>query len=224
MKLLHEPVAVKCKKCFSAITANRSSHCIIYARRRKTRIESKYLTDKAVIKTASACRDFRITEIFFKGAILMKQTKFRKLLFCALAFVLIAVMALSMFGCAKENKTPETTAATTQQVVSTEAQKKVLGEGETTFYFNVTDNKGKFSAFEIHTDKTNVGEALQELKLIDGDESEYGLYVKKVNNVTLDFDKDGMYWAFYENGAYATKGVDQTEIKDGATYEFKAEK
>ena len=88
----------------------------------------------------------------------------------------------------------------------------------------MTDASGKETDFTINTDKKTVGEALLEKNLIAGDDSEYGLYVKTVNGVTLDYDKDGMYWAFYENGQYASKGVDSTEVTAGAEYAFKAEK
>jgi hypothetical protein len=59
--------------------------------------------------------------------------------------------------------------------------------------------------------------------LISGEDSDYGLYVKTVNGVTLDFDTDGKYWAFYVNGEYAVSGVDTTEITEGGLYEFRAE-
>lgn len=87
----------------------------------------------------------------------------------------------------------------------------------------MTDTDGTETQFEIHTDKSTVGEALLELELIAGDDSEYGLYVKTVGGVTLDYDKDGKYWAFYIDGEYATSGVDSTQITDGANYAFKAE-
>ena len=45
----------------------------------------------------------------------------------------------------------------------------------------------------------------------------------KKPDVNIDYDKDGKYWAFYVNGAYATKGVDSTDIEAGATYSFKVE-
>ena len=77
--------------------------------------------------------------------------------------------------------------------------------------------------FEIHTDKKIVGEALLELNLIDGEQGDYGLYVKTVNGITVDFDKDGKYWAFYVGGEYAMSGVDSTEITAGSTYAFKVE-
>ena len=59
--------------------------------------------------------------------------------------------------------------------------------------------------------------------LIVGEDGPYGLYIKTVNGITLDYDKDGKYWAFYENGKYAAKGASETEIVSGTTYSFKAE-
>ena len=74
--------------------------------------------------------------------------------------------------------------------------------------------------FTIHTDKKTVGEALLEHKLIDGDEGEFGLYIKKVNGITADFDVDQSYWAFYIDGEYAMTGVDATDIDQDAEYKL----
>ncbi|MCH5250440.1 MAG: DUF4430 domain-containing protein, partial [Lachnospiraceae bacterium] len=104
-----------------------------------------------------------------------------------------------------------------------QSDKSVLGTGNTVFDFTVTDKEGSETSFEIHTDKETVGEALLELGLIDGEEGEYGLYVKTVNGITVDYDKDGKYWAFYVNGEYASSGVDSTKITEGESYSFKAE-
>ena len=67
-------------------------------------------------------------------------------------------------------------------------------------------------------------ERAEELNLIAGDESEYGLYVKQVNGITADYDVDQTYWAFYINGEMAMTGVDTTDVEAGATYSFKVEK
>ena len=66
--------------------------------------------------------------------------------------------------------------------------------------------------------------AANQNNLIAGDESDYGLYVKEVNGITADYDKDGAYWAFYVDGQYAQSGVDTTNIEEGKTYTFKYEK
>lgn len=150
----------------------------------------------------------------------MKKTNFKKKMICILSFVLIAVMALVLYGCGKNNETETTSPDTT---ITPAVQKEVLGEGSTVFDFSVTDAEGNVTYFEIHTDKQTVGEALLDLELIEGEDGDYGLYVKTVNDITYDYDKDGKYWAFYENGVYATAGVDQTAITAGASYGFKAE-
>ena len=153
----------------------------------------------------------------------MKMTRSKKALSFILCIVLIAAIALFTTAC-NDNKTNDTT--TTNGAVSTteSPEATVLGKGETKFNFTVTDLEGNETAFEINTDKKTVGEALLDLELIAGEQGDYGLYVKTVNGTTLDYDKDGAYWAFYVNGEYGTTGVDATDIVAGATYAFKAEK
>ena len=97
------------------------------------------------------------------------------------------------------------------------------GANKTSFTVITTDLEGVETTFEISTDKKTVGEALVEEGLIEGHDTEYGMYVDTVNGITLDWDTDGKYWAFYINGEYAMTGVDSTEVEEGATYTFKAE-
>ena len=101
---------------------------------------------------------------------------------------------------------------------------ETIGEGSTEFPLTITDADGASVNITVKTDEATVGEALVKLGLIAGEESQYGLYIKTVNGVTLDYDADGMYWGFYVDGTYAAVGVDQTEIAAGSAYELKAEK
>lgn len=94
-----------------------------------------------------------------------------------------------------------------------------FGEGSKTVVVEVKAEDQSVT-FTIKTDKDTVGAALLEHKLIEGDESEFGLYVKKVNGITADFDVDQSYWAFYINGEMAMTGVDGAEIKEGETYQL----
>ena len=144
----------------------------------------------------------------------MNKTTFSKAVLRLVTLMLIAAISFSVVGCQNKNTTvtDDGSAATT------------LGEGALTFNFNVVDGEGNVTKYVINTDKTIVGEALLDLKLIEGDEGDFGLYVKKVNGIEADYDKTGTYWAFYENGAYAAKGVDQTTVVNGTTYEFRVEK
>ena len=145
----------------------------------------------------------------------MEKTTKKKLLSLILCMMLIVAMAFCTTACGGK-KTDE---------IPSEAlnNANVMGEGATEFIFAVTDTDGEVTTYEIHTDKKTVGEALLELEIIDGEVGDYGLYVKTVNGVTLDYDKDGKYWAFYVNGEYAQTGVDSTDVEEGATYSFKAE-
>jgi len=121
---------------------------------------------------------------------------------------------------------PETAtdASTTDTTPHNEADNvTVLGEGNVSFPLTVVDGDGNTTQFEIHTDKETVGQALLALELIAGDDGEYGLYVKTVNGVTVDYDTDGKYWAFYIDDEYAMTGVDSTPITDGSSYTFKVE-
>lgn len=146
----------------------------------------------------------------------MQKKRSKKLLSMLLCMVLVVAMALFTTGCGKDKPEGNTS--------DTEVEAKVLGQGKTVFNFTVVDKDGNESAFEIHTDKTIVGDALMEHDLLAGDAGDFGLYVKSVNGITADYDVDGTYWAFYINGEYAMSGVDSTEITDGAAYTFKVEK
>ena len=160
----------------------------------------------------------------------MNNQTARKWLSFILCLALIAAIALTAVGCDQANhpESPDTegmTAAATGSGADHETPDAntpiVKGEGATVFYFNVVDKDGKETKFEIHTDKTVVGEALLELGLIEGDMGDYGLYVKKVNGITAVYEEDGTYWAFYVGNSYGMTGVDMTDIEPGATYAFK---
>lgn len=133
----------------------------------------------------------------------MRNNSMTKLLSLVLVFVLTAAAALT--GCS--GKPAETTAPA----------------GSRTFTFIVTDPEGVDTTFQITTTAETVGEALIAEGLIAGEQGDYGLYVKTVNGLTLDYETDGMYWGFYINGEYAPTGVDMAPITDGQTYQMKAD-
>lgn len=99
-----------------------------------------------------------------------------------------------------------------------------IGTGAKTFTVEVTDAEGKVTAFTVKSDEKTVGAALLALNVIAGDDGQYGLYIKTVNGITADYDKDKTWWGFYVDGVSATVGVDSTDIVDGSTYGFKVEK
>ena len=154
----------------------------------------------------------------------MQMNQGKKVSSFILCMVLIVAMALSTVGC---NGSKDSGAASgdagAQAGAEVQREGGELGEGSKEFALTVTDKDGNETQFEIHTDKETVGEALQELNLIDGEEGEYGLFVKTVKGITADYDADGVYWAFYVNGEYAASGVDVTQITEGDSYALKVE-
>ena len=161
----------------------------------------------------------------------MQMKRMKHALSCILCMVLIVAMALVTTGC-NGSAGNQTTAATTVGVTPTEAPASeaveteitVLGEGSKAFEFSVVDLEGNETWFEIHTDEEVVGAALLAVELIAGEEGPYGLYVKEVNGISADYDKDKTYWAFYVNDEYGMTGVDMTPIEDGTVYSFRISK
>ena len=128
-------------------------------------------------------------------------------------FVLFALLLIASFASCNREKSNDLWASATY------TQNTELGNGSKTLTVEVKV-LDKTVTFTIHTDKATVGEALLEHQLIAGDEGAYGLYIKKVNGITADYDIDQSYWLFYVNGEYAMSGVELTEITEGAVYQL----
>ena len=95
---------------------------------------------------------------------------------------------------------------------------------EVTFTLTVVDADGNETTHEITTTKTSVGDALIEKGMVEGENGDYGLYIKAVNGIVADYNTTGTYWAFYINGEYALTGVEKTPIEEGVSYMLKVEK
>lgn len=155
----------------------------------------------------------------------MKKTnKITRILSVVFSLVLIVAMALNLTACKNNTTTDVSSVESPMSGASSKEEIQKVGQGATEFDFRVTDKDGKSTDFIVCTDKKTVGEALLDAKLIEGEESQYGLFVKKVNGIVADFDVDKTYWAFAIDGEYAMAGVDQTNIESGKTYEFKVSK
>ena len=94
-----------------------------------------------------------------------------------------------------------------------------LGSGGKTVLVDVVALE-KTVTFTVHSDKDTLGEALSEHGLIEGEQGAYGLYVKKVNGITADYDINQSYWGFNKNGEGMMTGVDGAHIEDGEHYEL----
>ena len=137
------------------------------------------------------------------------------------AIILALVMALSLMACGNTAVQPDADADADAPAVPDGA---ALGEGAHSFTLEITDADGKTITATIHTDAETVGEALSNLEIVQGEDSEFGLYIKTVNGITADYDVDQTYWAFYIDGEYAQTSVDMTAVNDGSVYKLAVEK
>ena len=135
-----------------------------------------------------------------------------------IALLLVMMMALSLAACG--NETPTTNAPVTTTNPATTAPTQETPKIGANFTVTVTDLDGTEETFTYHSEAKTVGEALLAEGLIEGDVSDWGLMVNKVNGIAADWATENAYWAFYINGEYAQTGVDATELVDGATYTF----
>ena len=102
---------------------------------------------------------------------------------------------------------------------ATHRRDMTFGEGEKTIEVEVKVEDQSVT-FTINTDEKYLADAMLEHELIEGEEGAFGLYVKKVNGITADYDKDKAWWGLYKNGEVTPAGASLTEIADGEHYEF----
>jgi len=88
-------------------------------------------------------------------------------------------------------------------------------EGDKTVTVKVVHADQSEKEFTYETDDEYLGELLTEEGLVEGETSEYGMYITKVDGEQAVFETDNAYWALYENGEYASTGADQTVLDNG---------
>lgn len=73
--------------------------------------------------------------------------------------------------------------------------------------------------FTCQTDKAFLGEVLDEYKLVDGTEGEYGLFITTADDETADDSKEE-WWCLTKGGAQVNTSADQTPVEDGDVFEL----
>ena len=89
---------------------------------------------------------------------------------------------------------------------------------EITFELTVVYPDGSEKAHTLAAKADNLGDALLETGLAQGEVSAYGLMIKTVDGVTADYDKDEAWWKFTIDGEEALQGVSQTTIESAKKY------
>ena len=100
------------------------------------------------------------------------------------------------------------------------SKKPVPIEGSKTITVTVTQEGVEDKVFTIHTDAEFLRGALEQEKLIEGTESQYGLFVTTVDGVTAD-ESLRQWWCLNDGeGNMLDTGVDSTPIADGDAFQF----
>ena len=128
-----------------------------------------------------------------------------------LSALLMLVMIFVTVGCATEAKGVWADATYTADTT--------LGTGEKCITV-VVGAEDKNVTFTINTNCDTLGAALLEVGLAEGEQSQYGLYIKKVNGILADCDVDMYYWSISKSGVTLMTGADGESIVGGESYEL----
>ncbi len=126
-----------------------------------------------------------------------------------LSLLLVGLMIFSLAACTDKNGSVWENATYTED--------KTFGEGEKTITVKVTAEE-KSVTFTIKTDKETLGDALIEHSLVEGESGQFGLYIKKVNGITADYDIDGTWWGISKDGVDLLTGADSESISGSESY------
>ena len=146
----------------------------------------------------------------------MKRISSNKIIVVSVSLLLLVTMLLS--ACGKKEVLPEIWENATYTEDTT------LGEGTKVVDVYVTAGE-KSVKLTIKTDEKTLGDALKALNIIEGDDSEFGIYIKKTNGIVADYDIDASWWGFnkvLEDGTreIMLSGVDGVDIVGGEVFEL----
>lgn len=92
-------------------------------------------------------------------------------------------------------------------------------QGTKALQVQVVHQDGTGKELALKTDQEFLRGALEEVSLISGEESAYGLFVKTVDGYTADDGKQE-WWLFTKGGEELFTGVDATPVADGDHFEI----
>ena len=97
------------------------------------------------------------------------------------------------------------------------AKPKDSGTKELTVWVVHSDTSTVSYTFDTKAD--NLGQALEEQELVEGSETEFGLFITAVDGEAADVDAEE-WWSLSKDGEPLMTGADSTPIADGETYEL----
>ncbi|WP_455716107.1 DUF4430 domain-containing protein [Anaerosporobacter sp.] len=95
-------------------------------------------------------------------------------------------------------------------------------KGSKSITVTVIDDKDNRTTYDHKTDAEFLRAALEEIDglTVEGEEAQYGLFVKTVNGLTADYNVNGAFWSFSVNGEDCNNGIETQPVYDGDTFEI----
>ena len=132
---------------------------------------------------------------------------------------LIAATLVTFGSCGKKNPVPDTNSTGTGGTSAAVAEKTE----QKTVTLIVVDKEGEKTTYTIVTSAEFLRGAFADAEglTVEGDETEYGLYIKTVNGLRGDYTEDGYFWSLCDkDGNMTPAGADSTAIADGDVYQL----
>ena len=98
------------------------------------------------------------------------------------------------------------------------ATRPATEEGSKTITVEVVHKDEGKKTFTYKTDAEYLEEVLVGEGLVEGEEGQYGLYIKVVDGERADYDEDGAYWSIEQDGEAAVLGVGELPVHDGDSF------
>lgn len=92
-------------------------------------------------------------------------------------------------------------------------------EGNKTITISIDHKVGEDKTLTIKTDADYLRGALEQEGLVEGTDSEFGLWITAIDGEKADEAKQ-QWWGYTKSGAFVETGVDQTPVEDGESFEF----
>lgn len=92
--------------------------------------------------------------------------------------------------------------------------------GDKCVYIEVIQEDKSSNTYKCHTDADNLEDLLLSTDFVEGEMAQYGLYIKKVEGVEADYDKNQAYWAMKKDGVDLMTGAHDTPIENGDHFEL----
>jgi hypothetical protein len=130
-------------------------------------------------------------------------------IFCTLLCVALLLVGLTACNAGKVGQESSGPVSIPDNVIE-------IGSGSNRFRFDVVDKDGVTTSYLVHTSESSVGQALVGVGLLEGTFTSFGVLVRSVDGIPVDFTADQAFWGFYVDGVFADENnrVDQITIAD----------